>query len=169
MIDTWNNIRFITDDDGNVIGDYRLGNKPYGFIHGDKPISFEDVDSDVKDVLTNLVYLFFSAADNNFHDGYEYAQIDEYIIYREVEQYTFYKDLLYKPQPLQDGQFLYLTFGGKGENDEEFYIITVNDKGLSDALVSHYMRNYVSVVDVALLEPESPEEHSYWAKSTTVV
>lgn len=162
----WRDIHFILNEDGNVIGDFKEGREPYGFLRDRKVFSFEDATKEERELLVNLVYLFYTVGDTQFHEGYEYVELEGYMMYRKVEGATYYKDFFYKSDSLPDNEFLFLS---AHDDYDEYYILTTQDKGVASAIHHHFMTDYGIDVSIATVYAESPHMLDYWRRSSTVL
>lgn len=162
----WNDIHFILNEKGHVIGDYKRGTAPYGFLRDRKGFTFDEATVEERQMLVNLVYLFFTVGDTQFHNGYEYVELEGYMMYRKVVQSTLYNDLFYRASEVPEGHYLYLTVC---DDTDEYYVMTVIDEGFVDAVVSHFAKDYGIDMDVEVIQADTPQEVMYWNKSVTAL
>lgn len=162
----WDDIHFILNEQGQVIGDYKRGTSPYGFLRNRKTFTFNEATVEERQLLVNLVYLFFTVGDTQFHNGYEYAELEGYMMYRKTDVFTMYADLFYRASAVPDGQFLYVTVC---DGEEEYYVMTAVDQGFVDAVSYHFKKDYGIHMSVEVIEALTPQEESYWNSSATVL
>lgn len=162
----WDDIHFILNDQGHVIGDYKRGTSPYGFLRNRKSFTFDEATVEERQMLVNLVYLFFTVGDTQFHNGFEYVELEGYMMYRKADQFTLYSELFYRARAVPNGQYLYLTVS---DTVDEYYVLTAVDQGFVDAVTYHFKKDYGIEMDVAVIEAETPQEETYWNKSATVL
>ena len=166
MSTKWNEIHFILNEDGNVIGDFKESDKPYGFLKDGVGFTFDEATPDEKELLVNLVYLFYTLGDTAYRDGFEYVELEGYTMYRKVEHATLYKDLFYMSRSLPEYEFMNLSVLDDGQ---EYYILTTQDEGMAFAVMNHFDKVYGITVDLEIVEAITPETLDYWNKSTTLL
>lgn len=166
-------LHYLVDEYGNVIGDYKESNQPFGFLRERKPVVYENENDTAKQMMLELRDLFMYSNDTLYHNGYEYLEQGDYMIYRKVAQVTYYKELNYQRDAVPEGQFLYLTY--KAENPQnpvelmDYYILTTTDRGLTQALEGHFRLNYGLDIERELVIPETSEEIEYWMSNTSQI
>lgn len=161
------NLHFIIDESGQIVGDFERGDGAYGFLRNRKSFSFDEATNEERSLLVHLVYLFFTVGDTLYHNDYEYLELEGYTIYRKVRQMTDYNDLFFTSRQLPDAQYLYLTI--KDPMEVEYYVLTTSDAGFADALCTHYAKNYGMVVEQELIVAETSAETEYWDRNLTFV
>ena len=163
---TWDAIHFILNEQGHVIGDFEQGSGAYGFLRDRKPFTMDEATADERTMLVNLVFLFFTLGDTQYHNGYEYVELEGYTMYRKVGRVTQYTDLFFRPKPLPKGTYAYVT---AAVGDDEFYVLTANDAGFAQAVVNHFKKDHGIELDIAMIEAVNEAEVAYWERSLTVL
>ena len=167
MASRWDNLHFIINENGQVVGDFERGDGSYGFLRDRKHFTFNEATKDERSLLVHLVYLFFTIGDTQYHEGYEYVELEGYMLYRKVKQVTFYKNMFFKSRLLPDAQYLYLSI--KDDLNSDYYVLTTSDIGFADALSAHFDKNYNMSLDRELIHADTSEELDYWDQNLTII
>lgn len=163
---TWDDIHFILNHKGLVVGDYKRSKEPYGFLRNGESLSVKEALPEERKIFTSLLYLFYTLDETRIHEDYEYVELEGYTMYQKIHTMAIYHDFSYDSYLLEKGQYIHISYD---DGMLEYYILTVVDQALANAIVAHFYKDYGLTLNTEFVEIDNEEDRDYWDDNVTYV
>lgn len=160
----WEEIHFILNHKGLVVGDYERSQEPYGFLRNGVSVSVDEALPKEREIFSSLLYLFYTLDETQVHEQYEYVELEEYTMYQKIHKKSLYHEMSYVKDPLERGHYIHITYD---DGMLEYYILTVIDRGLAKTIVNHFRDDYGLTLNTEHVEASDEEDREYWDENVT--